>query len=358
MTKALVAAPFIPISKFPHSHRGAQGVIYADMLRARGLDVTCNMSLDLYHEDFNLYDELYVYHGNDWTGHLNIFGGLQNFPYAHNFENFTRFRGKVYSLAVPFPDYHGMLHHKMSLVNAAGKPMQDEWKRADWDNLKRMQDTAVTVVHPNLTGNLILGDSHSICLYRPGWTVQSIPFKTLYGALSIGLENMLPSAYEGSWNIQKLDLYFGNIDVRHHLGRQEDPVESTRILAMSYIEQADNLSVRHGVETKIYELLPIENESRTIPKTGWYEGAPYHGDWSLRNELRLVFRDVLDTHTDGRWVHWTDHLLNEKGELDFKKMERPKSVHLSRDAYPHWQGRDWNGPDDTLTGCMSDDEEI
>jgi hypothetical protein len=36
-------------------------------------------------------------------------------------------------------------------------------------------------------------------------------------------------------------------------------------------------------------------------------------------------------------------MINGIGELDFKFMEKPKSVHLSRQAYPHWQGKKWSG---------------
>lgn len=354
MTKALVAAPFIPISRFPHSHRGSQGVIYADMLRQTGRDVTCNMSLDLYHSDFNKFDELWVYHGNDWNGHLNIYGGLQNFPYADNFRNFTKFKGKVYSIAIPFPDYHGLLTHKRRLMEEKGKShlIQPEWLDADWDNLLRMQREAETVPYPYQTSRLVIGDSHATSLYRPGWTVNSIPFKTLHGALSIGLENLLPETYCRWDSVTDLDLYFGNIDVRHHLMRQEDPVGATEQLALEYAMAAVELNVDHGVEkVSIYELLPIENESRVIPKTGWYEDRPYWGTWEERNRIRLLFRDTLEKclqNTNVRLVRWTDGLLNDRGELDFKRMERAKSVHLSRDAYPYWKGEEWNGPSDGL----------
>jgi hypothetical protein len=30
--------------------------------------------------------------------------------------------------------------------------------------------------------------------------------------------------------------------------------------------------------------------------------------------------------------------MNKAGELDFKYMEKPKSIHLSREFYPYWNG--------------------
>ena len=33
-----------------------------------------------------------------------------------------------------------------------------------------------------------------------------------------------------------------------------------------------------------------------------------------------------------------NYLLNKKGELDFDYMEKPQSIHLSREYYPYWTG--------------------
>ena len=39
---AIMNCPFIPIAARPQSHRGAQGVIYADMLKQSGVDIEIN----------------------------------------------------------------------------------------------------------------------------------------------------------------------------------------------------------------------------------------------------------------------------------------------------------------------------
>ena len=71
---AIMNCPFIPIAARPQSHRGAQGVIYADMLKQTGVDIEINWGGKI--EDHNAFDEMYVYHGSDWTGGLNFFGGV------------------------------------------------------------------------------------------------------------------------------------------------------------------------------------------------------------------------------------------------------------------------------------------
>jgi hypothetical protein len=341
--RALVATPFITIASNLSSHRAAQGVIYADQIRQSGKDVTVNMTLDFYHKDFNEFDELYIYHGNDWSGHLNLFGGLKEFPYIDNFVNFSKFKGKVYSLMIPHPDYYADLQHKMKLMKEKNKEINPMWAEVDWPNLQRMISTA-EVVNPNelvLYDKAAMGDSHAICMYRPGWMVNSVPFKTLHGALKMGLKSFYPT---DKIPFKQLEFYFGNIDIRHHLMRQPDPDSATRDLVKKYFDEAKYIVNVTGSEIKIYEPLPIENESRSIPKTGWYEKTPFYGSWDERNNVRDIFIDeAIKQQGNGvTFFRWCEKLKNNKGELDFKYMEKPQSVHLSREFYPHWQGREYN----------------
>lgn len=340
--KALVAAPFIPIASRLHSHRAAQGVIYADQLSQAGKNITVNMPGNGYHSDFNEFDELYVYHGNDWGGSVNLFGGLKGFPYTYNFINFTKFKGKVYSLVIDFPDYAGMLEDRVKNSIAERKDINPLWADADWDNLRRMRREAITV-DPNKLEHydkISIGDSHAICMYRPGWSNISIPFRTLHGALERRLIEHIPAG-----GYKEIEFYFGNIDIRHHLCRQlPDPDLAARSLASRYVAQANEVAEYFNAQIKLYEPLPIENESRSIPKTGWYKGTPFFGSWKDRVRVRASFIDELNKQQNDRvsLFRWTDHMLNDKGELDFRFMEKPQSVHLSREHYPHWQGLEWN----------------
>jgi hypothetical protein len=349
--RVLVATPFITIARQMSSHRASQGVIYADMLKQCGIDVTVNMTLDLYHEDFNEFDSLAVYHGNDWSGSVNLFGGLKSFPYVDNFLNFSKFRGPVISLVIDHPDYYGILKPKVDRAIAEGKEIDPRWTQVDWDNLLRMQTEAVTV-DPNVLNvhrNVAVGDSHGICMYRPGWTINSVPFKTLHGALGAGLETFLPAGWEHGY--EEFEFYFGNIDVRHHLARQPEPEDATRELVAEYFGQVDSICKRAGTMARIYELLPIEAEHRAIPKTGWYKGTPFFGSQSQRNGIRLIFKDEARKRQTERvkLFEWVEGLQDSWGHLDFKYMEKPQSIHLSRAFYPHWQGREWNVPRNVAT---------
>jgi hypothetical protein len=347
--KSLVVAPFIPISTFMGSHRSAQGVIYADQLAQNGEEVTVNFGGNTTH-DFNDFDKLYVYHGNDWGGTINLYGGCERFPYAWNFRNFTKFKGQVISLAIPFPDYHALLNKKLSSNRERKKPIQPEWDDCDFDNLLRMQKTATLLRYPRVTRSVVIGDSHAICMYRPDWTVNSVPYKTLFGALKTGFEHFINDPYENPSVVENVELYFGNIDIRHHLCRQEDPIEATIDICSRYVEAADGLYDKYPKlkTVSIYEPLPIESEERKIPATGYYEKQPFFGSWSERNEVRIKFRDSLEkfaAKSRVKIIRWIDYLMNEKGELDMEFMEYKQSVHLSRMNYPHWTGIEFNNRD-------------
>lgn len=319
----IINCPFIPIAKRPASHRGAQGVMYGNMIKEKYGHCDINYGGEI--KDHNDYDSLWVYHGNDWSGGINMFGGVYGFPYVKNTVNFSQFKGKVYSIGIDFPPYHQMVKSKL---DSAKKEVQPEWHDVDLENLERMFEEAERIDYPNKTKKLVVGDSHSICMYRPGWTVNSVPFKTLNGALNEGLESFIKIETEGP-----VEFYFGNIDIRHHVCRLEGGWEkSVKDLAERYVTEVNNLSV----PGRIYELLPIENETRKIPKSGFYNGQPFHGTWEERNNARKLFNEII--HDSGLGIKWTNYLLNKKGELDFDYMEKPQSIHLSRKYYPYWTG--------------------
>jgi len=353
--KCVIAAPFIPISSQLASHRAAQGIIYADILKQYHCD---NIHVSLSRpsiqgdsakeenkkEDFNKYDRLYIYHGNDRKADctdLNFFGGTKNFPHAYNIRNISKFKGEVYSLHYDMPDYAQMLKNKLDghLFREGNlDSVVKEFLEVDIENLKKMQERAITLEPIGPWDKLVMGDSHAICMYRPGWNVNSVPFKTLHGALKQGLNSFINMS-----NVKHVEYYFGNIDIRHHICRFEDIKSTINILVEKYINQVNELNM----ETKaIYELLPIENESRSIPKSGWYEKTPFYGSWSQRNDARLYFKEKLINMSQGTGItikEWiTPEFYNSIGEMDFKVMEKPKSVHLSREYYPYWQGLEYN----------------
>lgn len=334
MNRILITTPLAPISSRISSHRAAQAVIYADQISSSHGDWDVTVNFGGIVEDYNDYDILAVYHGNDWGGTVNMFGGVKSFGNIDQLVRLSKFKGEVWSLDINFPEYSKMIKPRVDKDPDA----HPDWKQIDWDRLNTIENLAITKNPNNFVpgGNIAVGDSHGICMYRPGWKISSTPYKTLYGALEMGLSSFIP---KGEFTVA--EFYFGNIDIRHHLCRQSDPAEATRDLVKRYVEDVKKLDFQSA---KIWEPLPIENESRKLPKTGYYKGTPFYGTWTQRNEIRKIFIAELEKHSAERIsvFKWTDHLLNAAGELDFEHMEKPQSVHLSRAAYPHWQGYGWH----------------
>lgn len=328
----LTSTPFASISDRMSSHRSAQAIIYADMIANEFPKVSVTINFGNNIETYNDFPVMIVYHGNDFTGGLNLFGGLENTQVAESLVKFSQFKGKVISLGIEFPDYVSLIKSRLS---NAKKDYPKFWDQIDFDNLNRMRKESSVFKNPK-SNKIAVGDSHAICLYRPGWQINSVPFKTLNGSLTEGLSKYV----ESKTKIDEAEFMFGAIDIRHHLCRISDNHEkNAKDLANRYLKAVNELDIPKKI---IYVPIPLENESRKIPGTGFYKGKPFWGSLAERNNARNIFIQTLKDNTFGIEIRdpW-EYLLNDKGELDFEHMEKPRSVHLSRAAYPYWKGENW-----------------
>jgi hypothetical protein len=310
------------------------------MLEETGIEVEVPYIEEIPEIDEN--DTIYLYLGfgfNPESTDINVFGGMKNcgdFTCEH-LKWLSHHKGKVISLEYEFPDYGTIISNKL---NGLTDEQMKRWKDLDIENLHRMHKENHHLIYPNLpvAKSCIIGDSHAYSLYRPGYAVNSVPHKTLFGALRQGLDSFMPPIE----NPETINIMFGNIDIRHHLMRQENPKEATISLAKNLVEEMEKLSDKYNCCVWFYELLPIENESRKLSKSGWYKGTPFYGTWAERNELRELFNEVVTKECKKNpkrliCIKWTDRYLNNKGELDFQFMEKPRGVHLSGEHFPYWK---------------------
>ena len=173
---------------------------------------------------------------------------------------------------------------------------------------------------------LILGDSHSLSIYKSGWGINRLDGKTLHGFLKN------PYKYFDKEKTTDLTLYFGNIDVRFHLMRQPNPEQAVCVLVKKLIDFIAEISPK--INVTVQELLPIEDESRKIPGSGIYKGKPFYGSKEARQNLvnlfNILIKDSIDTNhpykVQKMWLNYP---------LDFKYMEARQSVHVRPDFYLH-----------------------
>jgi hypothetical protein len=168
------------------------------------------------------------------------------------------------------------------------------------------------------TRKLVRGDSHSLSVWKPGFGLDRTDGKTLYGFLKDA------DSLVDLWN-EKYDeviLYFGNIDLRFHLMRQENPRAATGDLFRRYIEFAKKLN-----NATLVNLLPIEHESRKLPGTGLYLKQPYFGTRQERMDLRDAANRIMN-NSGLKTIQWPDEWIDEDGMKMFEYMEPKQSVHL------------------------------
>jgi hypothetical protein len=173
------------------------------------------------------------------------------------------------------------------------------------------------------TRKLVRGDSHSLSVWKPGFGLDRTDGKTLFGFLKDA------DSLVNEWN-EKYDeviLYFGNIDLRFHLMRQDNPQAATGELFRRYVEFAKKLN-----NATLVNLLPVEHESRKLPGTGLYLKKPFFG---TRQE-RMILRDTANrimNNSGLNTLQWPDEWIDEDGMKMFEYMEPKQSVHLKPKYY-------------------------
>jgi hypothetical protein len=173
------------------------------------------------------------------------------------------------------------------------------------------------------TRKLVRGDSHSLSVWKPGYGLDRTDGKTLFGFLkdADSLVTELNEKYD------EVILYFGNIDLRFHLMRQDNPQAATGELFRRYVEVAKKLN-----NATLVNLLPIEHESRKLPGTGLYLKKPFFG---TRQE-RMILRDTANrimNNSGLNTLQWPDEWIDEDGMKMFEYMEPKQSVHLKPKYY-------------------------
>lgn len=310
------------ITTKPHSHKGGWAKLLRCQLINEGYrDVKILQKEDKL-DDFNciVFDL-----GAEYSGSLNLFGGLDNKVYRRLVELY-HYTGEYYSWQHELPSILPLEKRR------ANKSTCEEFKNADEDFIVSLQSVLTDCKvfnHVTDKSHLLIGDSHTPSVWSPHMEIYRKDGRTLFGSLKNDLfsEFDLKNEYAG---VEEVTIYMGNIDVRHHLMRQDSPFEAVQKLAMDYIEQIE--SKFFMLKVNVIGLLSIENESRKLPKTGYYKDTPFYGKWNQRSALVEIFNQIISKECMNRgwqFVKFPPEFKNEIGELPFDVMERPQSVHIS-----------------------------
>ena len=301
-----------------HSHKGGWTKLLKCQLINAGyenVDILNNSSRleDFSHIIFDL--------GAEFGGTINLFGGLNDKAFAR-VQELNDFKGKLFSW-----------HHEVPCLDKLIESRQHNNSTFEgFKDYPKLNLFIEVFKHVEWKKHLLFGDSHTPSVWTPDMMIERRDGRTLYGAISNeeidkAIEETRPRrAYYLSWNI----------DIRHHICRVNENDFSTGFAGFRIVRDLVNSLPLH-LKVNMVKPLYIEDESRKLPKTGYYKGQPFYGTWFNRNHVRYTMGTVMENLAEEDKslgiVDWPENFVNEAGQLKFDVMERPQSIHLSPKFY-------------------------
>lgn len=306
------------LSSKPTSHKAGWAYMLCNQLWHAGYPSASVINDDT--TDWEDYDVILLEHGMEFKGNFNIFGGANDDLHRQVSRLFKKVR--MYSLHHDMPCVGTLIEKRLKTGSDLFKTLEPSI-----DIAKKICEGIKRVDLIEKTDKLCFGDSHSFSQYTPGFMCDRNDGLTLFGTLKRGIDSYM---HEG---INSLRIYLGNIDIRHHLMRQADPKASLISMMANFESQLKSLDIK---DIEVVQALPIENESRKLPKTGYYKDTPFFGSWKERTELVNLFNEMVVSMCElNDWSTFAHPACykNGLGELTFDVMEKPKSVHIAREFY-------------------------
>lgn len=276
--KTYVFNPFTPVPASPKSHVRGWSVHWAESIGA-----------DVAGKDTSIIDadELYLDHGVNFGGGLNLFGGVTE-DVMDRLEELLFSKARLWSLDMPMPDYVSQLEKRMG-QSTCSKRLTPTFvsalrKRFTADNNWLLQSKLGTEL-------VTIGDSHATAFAPSGSAVLRTNGQTLHGVLRDGLiQKQMDSLIVSP---ERVTLVYGSIDIRHHIGRQSDPEAALELLCDEYAKTVNQIKVDHMCEVEVAAPVPVEYEGRKIPQTGFYKGTAFAGSQSERDMWTMHFIDMM-----------------------------------------------------------------
>jgi len=257
----------IPVNKKSHVYGWARK--WADLL-----DQSIDHKCEQYHK------KVYIDHGANFGGTLNLFGGANKEVFDKINRVFTS--DTIISLDHKMPDYGTMLKKRIG-AKTTYKGITEKWCDEISERCRQISSFKMEN-HPNIETGITVGDSHSIAYANKGDVIFRNDGKTLYGALNAGLKSFMRGVETKGIPIT---FSFGSIDIRHHFCRHKKL--NIRNMIEEYVSQACDITQNAFFAKPV----PVEFEDRRIPKSGFYKGTPFFGSLEERKEMTGEFISLL-----------------------------------------------------------------
>lgn len=270
--------------------------------------------------------------GAEYSGALNLFGGLDEKVF-NRLKQIKSFKGPLYSWRNDLPDVSILSGRRTNQSTC------DAFKQAPetfLEEVKEVLSKCKTFEHAYRTDGLLIGDSHTPSVWRPDLMIERRDGRTLKGMIEHKTIKKYVDMFQIDMGhrIDRLQIHCGSIDIRHHVHRESDPDKYVVQLASGLITQMMDVS---DAQLITVHTMGIEDESRELPKTGYFKGTPFMGSWEARNRSRDIFNAMMDEiekmDHNSTVIKFPEYFFDESGKLKFDVMEKPQSVHLSPEHY-------------------------
>lgn len=326
--KYAILNPFTPIPKSPKSHVRGWSLMWAQRLSLA--NSYAHVDIISKFDDLSGYDKIFIDHGANFSGQLNLFGGLSEEIYT-NLSCLNALQTPIISLdwSINDIDYVTQIEKRLN-----AKTTSSQWNQEslfDFDLLFCSMKMQAMRTLPFV--KVIMGDSHCQAFSMPNQRIERRNGQTLHGALEMGLIEYIKSNGGPS---NELDLCLGSIDIRHHVLRHDI---CPKAFARRYAEEVIKAQDHFETAINVWGPVPIEHEERKIPGTGQYKGTAFYGSRDQRKAFTLEFINTLHGYVDFD----TYTCPYEWYEMDGKEyaeeiMEANSSVHIAPIAYRSVRG--------------------
>lgn len=310
MTKC-ITNPITNIPKRSTSHVLGWTQTWSNQLKA-SIDHKCTPAI-------TKADVVYIDHGANFGGTLNLFGGANKEVYDRI--NLIMSCDNIVSLDWDMPDYGEMLKKRIG-ANTTHSGITEKWCDLLSDRCKKIPSLKQQDL---VTDGVTIGDSHTIAFSSKGDRVYRKDGRTLFGTIKRGLEV--------SGKRDRVTVCLGSIDIRHHILRHHD--FSLKYTLKEYVRMGKQLAD----EVWFAAPVPVEFEGRRIPKSGYFKKTPFFGTWQERYDLTNEFIEILYDESKGNVVmppkEWYT-MDPEKYANTY--MEHGSSFHI---APPYYNRNDW-----------------
>ena len=195
----VITNPISNIPKNEKSHVHGWTQVWRDQLNA-SIDHKCTPQI-------TKADVVYIDHGANFGGSLNLFGGANKEVYDRI--NLIMSCDNIVSLDWDMPDYGEMLKKRLEAPTTY-KGINHMWCNAV---SKRIRSITSLKQKDLKTDGVIFGDSHTIAFSDSGDRVYRTDGKTLFGSIRKGLRQDIQEP------LGRLTISLGSIDIRHHILR-------------------------------------------------------------------------------------------------------------------------------------------